>query len=259
MMQGTSTSADEGGSAKTRAARRAPSGKRGLTGMTRRSPRPPVPGIEPGATPEERYRARKAAGICTQCGRERAIEGRYRCAPCGQKARDWDAAWQKRRRAELRKQGLCAAGCGRPSSTERCIICSINAREPLPVSLAPERKEAASVRIASATVVDKDGRNRYLGQQKKGAPSKEVISRQDAKDLRDAAREMLKSADAIEASGGADWQRMPPIQRAAYKREILSYADFGIRLAESVLDRHKYGTEATERLERGHAMRRHGK
>lgn len=159
-------------------------------------------------------------------------------------------------RAERRARGECES-CGKPSNAGRCIRCSIYTRN-LPVTLhATVTRQERNTVAAQATVIDKDGRSRYLGQQKKGAPSKAVLARQDAKDLRDAARELLKSADAIEASGGADWQSMPRIQRDAYKREILSYADFGVRMAESVLDRHGYGTEATERMEKKKGERNH--
>lgn len=53
----------------------------------------------------DRLAERKAAGLCTACGRDKAEAGRGKCAACAQAAREAEAA----RRATAAEKGLCEA------------------------------------------------------------------------------------------------------------------------------------------------------
>jgi hypothetical protein len=58
-----------------------------------------------------RYRHLRAAGICTQCGRRKAIPKRARCRQCGTKQK-----LEQRRRLDQVPQEEC--GLGRPAVYE---------------------------------------------------------------------------------------------------------------------------------------------
>lgn len=202
----------------------------------------------------EQRAALKNVVLCSACYAH-AAPGRKMCDRHLEMHRVYSARREDKIRDERRAKGLCPTGCGRPATGGRCLVCSVRVGDVPPgldaATMAAREAPAARVKAATVENADGDGRTRYKGQGRRGAPPAATLARQDAQDLRWAARELIKSADAIEALGGVDLATMPRIRRDALKREVLSYADFGVRLVDAVLERHRYGQQATDRLERG--------
>ena len=83
----------------------------------------------------ERHRARRAAGLCTMCGREQPVEGAAVCENCRSIRRARERERHARRRAED-----CCVRCREPvpAGTSRCRTCAaVEAARP------KERKNAA--------------------------------------------------------------------------------------------------------------------
>lgn len=103
------------------------------------------------------------------CGRA-ARDDSDKCDACYAKAKSASARSVRRLRERRRKRGECVY-CGRTSKTVRCVACRLKQGR-LGVVAKVVNREA----IHSA---DYDGRVRYRGQGKRGAPPKEVNDRLD--------------------------------------------------------------------------------
>jgi hypothetical protein len=76
-------------------------------------------------------------------------------------------------------------------------------------------------RIASATVVDKDGRTRYLGRKKRGAPG---VGSVDRGDLELAANEVMAALAGLELYESTAGHEMPRVQREDLRQAYVGRA-----------------------------------
>lgn len=204
--------------------------------------------------PEERYYQRKADHQCTRCGIQLADDyDHQQCPPHLKEARKRSRVAHAERRADRAAKGKCV-NCNRPANgLYRCRICYIRAGR-----LSPTTSVNKRVNIEERTSIDRDGRSRYHGQAKRGAPSAEVIAQQEENDLRSAEELLARYREAMRVWRSPEIQALPRIQRQEAKNAALELLDRAGRFIDGTLDHHKYGTEAQERMEKGHAMKRHG-
>ena len=187
------------------------------------------------------YQARKEAGLCTRCG-ETAPEGKNMCPPCDEYMRTVTRRAVQALRSLRRKRGRCA-GCGRKSVRYTCDGCLLRQRR-LPQSRMPRLISNQTVNQSRVdSVVEADGyvRTRYVGQPRKGAPSKAST---DATDLK---------------FGGASWARataglteimgdphMTKSDRDLKRQEWLGQLDHARRTAVEILERNGYEIDPDE-------------
>jgi hypothetical protein len=147
----------------------------------------------PTMTDAERRQQRIEDELCTRCGQP-AMDGSEYCAP-----HDADAKARKRRsmaakRKEWRRRKLCVT-CGRKrrGTARHCAVCltRLGRLKSPGVDSGVDKRD----RIAAATVVDKDGRTRYLGRRKRGAPG---VGSMDRGDLELAVHELMASLAGLE-------------------------------------------------------------
>lgn len=205
---------------------------------------------------EERYWQRKADGECTTCGVKLPDDHEtQQCDKHQAKSRESTRGSMARSRERAIDAGLCADGCGRNNDgLYRCRLCYLKSGRLKPATHGVNNR----VNVDSRTSVDSDGRSRYHGQGKRGAPTAEVLVQQEEMDLVSAERLIARGIEALRIVRSPEIRALPRIQKEGAMREALSYFDRASRTLDSVLDRHGYGREATDRLERGHSMRRHG-
>ncbi len=153
------------------------------------------------------YHQRKADHLCVRCGKPAAPDSDY-CAPHEMDQRWREAKAQARRRAAFRKRKLC--GCGRKpmGKLKLCGVCRTRLNS-LPLRLVNKAVNKRSL-IAERTVVDKEGRSRFLGQSRRGAPS---VAKTDDWHIQLAVKELAAAVDGHAYYQSAEVQAMPRIQR----------------------------------------------
>lgn len=192
----------------------------------------------------ERYESRKLAGLCTQCG-EPAAPDRQLCQEHYEAARKASAAAKKATRDAERAKGLCSTGCGRPSATYRCFVCSVRAGEkPAEGAQNTPHGVHAGVHAGRArthprtvAVTEGDGRtrNRGVGQTRRGRVS---FADQDAQDARQIATQVERAIVELAAAHSAT--DLPKTQRTDRLHAALSRFDLVQRFIGELLDRHRY-------------------
>ena len=163
------------------------------------------------------YQQRKESGLCTRCGTQ-AVDGAQLCAPHLKNARQRTKLAMDKRRVARAKAGCCV-DCGRRAEkgatklAPRCKACRIAAgrfkRTVVNKSVNSRTADlAAATRIS--TLGGEEGRTRYYGKQKRGAPALAVTNA-------DAGREITKQvATAVLAdqlADSPDVAALPRLQR----------------------------------------------
>lgn len=191
-----------------------------------------------------RYEGRKLDGLCVQCGAAAAPD-RELCPKHLEAARKANAASKKAAREAERAKGLCATGCGRPSATYRCFVCSVRAGEK-PAESAQNTPHgvhagvhAGRARTHPRTVAITEGdgrtRNRGVGQTRRGRVS---FADQDAQDARHIATQVERAI--VELAAAHSVTDLPKTQRADRLHAALARFDLVQRFIGELLDRHRY-------------------
>lgn len=177
----------------------------------------------------QRYEDKLARGECTQCPDPSLDDSQY-CARHLEKARRWVRESNGRRRARNRARGLCAE-CAVPCKTYRCLACSVTAGH-VPAALVKEREKESRFEV----VVDADGhqRTRFVGQPRRGAPSKGTEDRGDLKFIAEYVARATEGQLAVTSAGltGRD--------REQAEIAWLDQLDRARRFIDEVHDRHRY-------------------
>lgn len=211
---------------------------------------------------QDRYTARKLAGLCTQCGAPAAPD-RQLCAPHLEAARVSSAQALDRQRKAHRASGLCANGCGRPSTTFRCFVCAVRAGEtpafspaetPLVgVNVGRDLYEAKRERQAATTLrrvepgSDRNAgeRTRYHGSGKRGGAN-QTAAVVDAQDLRYAVAALNKALQAQHEAQAPEVVALPRIQREETRRQWQALADLARRHLDELLSRGGYDRDGDD-------------
>jgi hypothetical protein len=171
-----------------------------------------------------------------KCGRRRCElppkDGSEFCDGHHEEQKRRQTASMKTLRATRKRRGLC--GCGRPrrGRSRLCAVC-LKRLGGLRSGLVNSPVNKAS-RIAAATVVDKEGRTRYLGRQKRGAPTSGSVDRAD---LELAATELIAALDGVALYEAAKSQQLPRAQREDLRQAYVARAFAGARAALDVCRR----------------------
>jgi|SRR6187549_304345 len=128
-------------------------------------------GFTPGA---DQYSRRKERGDCTRCGKRPASEDSQYCGRCRRKVARIKKRSDERRR-EARRDAKQCVDCGSKSETYRCKPCSVRQGRLAP----PETLRSTAGADQTKYSADYDGRVRYRGQSRRGAPPKEESDRLD--------------------------------------------------------------------------------
>jgi hypothetical protein len=156
-------------------------------------------------TNAERRQQAIEAEKCRRCGAP-AVPGSEYCGPHDAAQKGYQAKYLKKRRAEWKRRKLCPNdGRPRKGDSRLCAVCLVRRGRLSGV----ERKVEKSTRIAAATVVDKEGRTRYLGRRKRGAPG---TREEDRRDLELGAKEAIAALDGLSLYEMSKGQQLPRIQ-----------------------------------------------
>ena len=181
----------------------------------------------------EVYEQRKLAGLCTRCG-VAAVDGQQLCQPHLDYQRDVTSTWIAKRAAARRKAGCCIR-CGRKSKRAECVSCLLKVGR-LPRSAAPSNTKQTLDQSRVDVVVEADGyeRRRYVGQGRKGAPSKATLDRMDFKDVARAV-EQVRIGYAVIDDG-----KLGEAEADAMALAALDQLALASRFIDDILDRHRY-------------------
>lgn len=157
--------------------------------------------------------ARKLAGICVYPGCPHAAHGdSLYCRPHHDRAKERNRRWAKKRRDAARQKQRCV-DCGKKSRTWRCPACwrlTRTARVDKRASRVDKPAKRGHVKLEADSRPGRTVAQRYVGRDRRGAPSKEDTDR-DARaelsrgikvglDVRDEAIAMLRT-EAVAALG----------------------------------------------------------
>jgi hypothetical protein len=185
-----------------------------------------------------KYKERQADGQCTYPGCELpAADGADLCHGHHAAAKARKRSWISKQRARWRKKGRCTR-CGRkraPSSKWGCPKCLNEVRGARP-RLVDQHVDKRS-RIAARTAIDKDGRRRYRGQSRRGAPSRAATDEADIADIR---KGTLRTEEGLSYASSDEVQALPRIQREEARQAALSWMHHVYRTAKDMLERNRY-------------------
>jgi hypothetical protein len=183
-------------------------------------------------TNADRRQERLETGKCRRCPAD-AKPGSEYCAPHDAAQKRYQAKYLRRRRAQWKRRGLCKND-GRPrhGTSSLCAVCLTRLGR-LKTSVG-EKGVEKSARIAAATVVDKDGRTRYLGRRKRGAPG---VGSVDRADLELAVQELIAALDGLGLYESTAGQELPRIQRQDLRQAYVGRAFASARAALDVCRR----------------------
>jgi hypothetical protein len=192
---------------------------------------------ERNAHEREVYEQRKLAGLCTRCGVP-ALEDGQLCAAHRDYERNRTQATITAMRKARRAAGCCIR-CGRKSKRAECVACLVRAGR-LPRSAIP-RSNPTVTQSRVDVVVEADGyeRRRFVGQGRKGAPSKATLDRMDFKDVAKAVAKFVE-----QVNGGyklVDEGKLLPGDADAIAVAALDQLALASRFIDDILDRHRYG------------------
>lgn len=199
----------------------------------------------------DRYAERKLAGLCVKCGRP-VVPDRQMCARHLEEAREATRRAMARRRAKLRRAGLCANGCGRLSTSYRCFVCAVRAGEAPALSIAEsfggvksgvqpgqQTTPVAAIHRETITneVTDSEGRTRtrFRGSGKRGAANQTAFV-VDGQNLRYAKAALDKAIQGCVEAEAPEVKQLPRIQRHARRREWQAFADLARRHLDELLE-----------------------
>jgi len=190
---------------------------------------------------------RLLAHQCERCGADNRERDSNLCPKCQANANARQNRWRKKRRDQKR-----CVDCGERSKKRRCRKCKAKKRGVTARRMGVDQKAPQQPKLIARLEVDSrypDGRVRMreVGRGTRGAPNRQQLETDDARNLRFAARELEKAIPAIEAANSLPADT-PRIQREAARRAALAPADLASRLIDETLDRNKYGQEAQMRL-----------
>jgi len=192
-----------------------------------------------GAARREAYEIRKLAKQCTRCGKPLSVKlldaGKQECKRCGWVKRRAQKRAMRRLRATREKSKRCR-NCNRPSRDRRtCLVCVV-AMGKLPV----ERASRAGDRTVSGTRIsttESDGytRSRFVGQARRGAPSRET---EDRWDLQSAKTSMERAFEGYAVAGDPE-NGLSDADRVEARRAARGHLDLAIRFGEEILERNR--------------------
>ncbi len=164
---------------------------------------------------------KKIASVCTYAGCEvPAGEASEECPYHHKRTKARKRKYDRKRRARYARRKLCVT-CGRRrrGQARHCAGCLIR--------LGRLKKSGADkgadkrLQISARTIVDKEGRTRYLGQSRRGAPS---VGQLDEWDLALGRKEGAHADEGHAHYQSAEVQAMPRIQREDIRQAYASRA-----------------------------------
>lgn len=204
---------------------------------------------DPGNTLPDRL-ARQLAGDCLygKCG-EKAKDGADYCGPHHEKRKADGRKYQQRRRKLLKKAKRCVS-CGKPAKRSRCASCRRDAKEQArarrsvenrsrSVGTEPERTRGHMKLDASDRREGRNAVERYVGRDRRGAPSKEDRYADILRDAGYAKDEIGKFVTAFRRVISPEVQAMSRSQRDAATIIARDHAAYAARFLDDIVDRLK--------------------
>jgi hypothetical protein len=189
------------------------------------------------------YHERKERQICTYPGCPDDAGETGECDRHTARSRRRKRRWKRQQLARqktllkiwARKRRCLRCGAKRVSGHEHCTKCLV-AIGTAPI-VSGDKQVDKQQRIAAATTIDADGRNRYRGQAKRGRQS---VAQLDDQDLRFALEALQKARDGIAWLSTVADGAMSKNEKQDAIGAALAHAIHSSRLVDDVLERHGY-------------------
>ncbi len=182
----------------------------------------------------EEYLARKLSGRCTYPGC--AAMASDTCLLCDAHKEEANKR-TKRVRSDWKGKKRCTRCGGRRSPRSRwgCVTCLIKVGRAKQV--AKTKHKTKTERLRANTAVDAEGRVRYHGKAKRGAPSKATNNADAVADMRKA---LQRGEEALALVESDEVKALPRIQREEVKLAALAPFDLLRRTARELLEANRY-------------------
>lgn len=178
------------------------------------------------------YAERKDAGLCTRCGKVHVVDDQL-CKRCSRKVTRARNASMRGLYKMRRKKKQCTR-CGRKSPDRvECLVC-LARRGELPIESRPPPDRTLN-QTRTDRVVEADGyeRKRFVGQARRGAPSRET---EDRWDLQSAKTSIERAFEGYAVAGDME-NGLSDADRTEARKAARGHLALAVRFGEEILER----------------------